>query len=200
MAKFNLSLWVLKIFLRRPNAIVGHSEHTVEVVFQMSVRWHRIQLFLSLSFSPYRYSLMTSCWAKDPENRPSFSDIVTIISNYTEAIAGYLDINFNPFESSNITVSNAAAAVPITSDPDSPESEDVKLGSTELLAHSCKGKAGKKSKSPKVSPNVSPNALRKPSPRISPRASPLFKLRKLMNSESSAASRAAVEIRVESPL
>ena len=159
---------------------------------------------------------MMNCWDKLPDKRPSFSDVVTSISNYTEVIAGYLDINFNPFESTSSGVSNAAAAISITTvpDPDPYVTTKDKLGSTELLSESNKVKTksnNKKSKSPKDSPKVSPNTSRKPSPktspRISPRASPLFKLRKfkddhqtLSTTKSAPKSTAGIEIRIESPL
>lgn len=46
---------------------------------------------------------MMWCWAKQPDERPRFSDIVTTISKYTEIIVCYqLDINFNPFKSTDI--------------------------------------------------------------------------------------------------
>ena len=49
---------------------------------------------------------MMKCWAKQPDGRPSFSDIVISISKYTEVIAGYLDINFNPFKSTDNRMMN----------------------------------------------------------------------------------------------
>lgn len=154
---------------------------------------------------------MMSCWAKEPDDRrPCFSDIVTKISKYAEAIAGYLDIDFNPFKSAHsLSDSEAAAATAV---PDSPDDDkDLKV-SVELLAKqldSCKTKSKdtKKSKSPKVSPKVtpksSPKASPKPSPRasprLSPRASPLLKLRKLKDDQLSLTSNPGIEIRIESP-
>ena len=157
---------------------------------------------------------MMSCWAKEPDDRPCFSDIVTKISKYAEAIAGYLDVNFNPFKSAHSLSDGETAAA--TAVPDSPDDDkDLKI-SVELLTKqldSCKTKSKdkKKSRSPKVSPKVSPRvtpksspkASPKPSPRasprLSPRASPLLKLRKLKDDQLSLTSNPGIEIRIESP-
>ena len=40
---------------------------------------------------------MSRCWEFQPEDRPSFSELHANISNYLEKIAGYLEVNFNPF-------------------------------------------------------------------------------------------------------
>ena len=37
------------------------------------------------------------CWYEDPEERPSFSDIVKLLDNQMSTIAGYLDVGYNPF-------------------------------------------------------------------------------------------------------
>ena len=150
---------------------------------------------------------MVSCWNKEPDNRPGFADIVTKISNYTEAIAGYLDINFNPFKSIHTLPDNEAAAA--TTVLDSPDNEKDILISAELLAkqmdaNKTKSKDKKKAKSKKgsVSPKVTPKSTPKPSPRssprISPRSSPLLKLRKLKDDQLSASS-VGIEIHIESP-
>ena len=55
-------------------------------------------LFLSQIY--FSYSLMMSCWSPDPEQRPTFSEIVKVLSCYTETLAGYLDMISNPFVSS----------------------------------------------------------------------------------------------------
>ena len=44
-----------------------------------------------------RYQLMKECWDIVPDDRPSFKEIHTNTSKYTERIAGYLEIGFNPF-------------------------------------------------------------------------------------------------------
>ena len=145
---------------------------------------------------------MVSCWNKEPDNRPGFADIVTKISNYTEAIAGYLDINFNPFKSIHTLPDNEAAAA--TTVLNSPDNEKDILISAELLAKQTKSKDKKKAKSKKgsVSPKVTPKSTPKPSPRssprISPRVSPLLKLRKLKDDQLSASS-VGIEIHIESP-
>ena len=41
---------------------------------------------------------MKECWATNPAKRPTFTDIAKTLSTYTESLAGYLDMTFNPFE------------------------------------------------------------------------------------------------------
>ena len=41
--------------------------------------------------------MMRTCWEMVPNDRPSFTDLYVKTSKYTEHIAGYLDMNFNPF-------------------------------------------------------------------------------------------------------
>ena len=41
--------------------------------------------------------MMRKCWEMDPNNRPLFKDLHTITSQYIEHIAGYLELEFNPF-------------------------------------------------------------------------------------------------------
>lgn len=43
---------------------------------------------------------MMTCWSPDPNQRPSFREIVRLLSGYTETLAGYLDMTSNPFVSS----------------------------------------------------------------------------------------------------
>lgn len=43
---------------------------------------------------------MMLCWSEEPDERPSFSDIVKIVENRMGAIAGYLDVGYNPFTNS----------------------------------------------------------------------------------------------------
>ena len=42
---------------------------------------------------------MMQCWSTDPNKRPAFNDIARTLSGYIETLAGYLDMNFNPFSS-----------------------------------------------------------------------------------------------------
>ena len=51
--------------------------------------------FLTL---PTSHFLMCECWDQDPEGRPTFSHLVSVISERLESLAGYLD--FNPIWSS----------------------------------------------------------------------------------------------------
>ena len=44
-----------------------------------------------------RYSIMQSCWHENPAERPSFSELVNLISKALEPLADYLDITaFSP--------------------------------------------------------------------------------------------------------
>ena len=122
---------------------------------------------------------MMSCWKKQSSDRPSFSDVVTTISNYTEAIAGYLDINFNPFES--------------THNP--PDSEAATNGKKKSKSPKGSPKVSPKV-SPKGSPKTSPRPSSRASPHISPRASPLLKVR---DDQLSTTSSVGIEIRIENP-
>jgi hypothetical protein len=143
---------------------------------------------------------MMNCWSKQPEDRPSFSDTVISISKYTEVIAGYLDINFNPFTSTHDLSSTERATA--TTVAESPDNDRDILISAEALANQLdsnkiksKDEGKKKSKSPKVSPRPSPKA----SPSASPRASPLLKLRKPKEDQVSTTSSTGIEIRIQSP-
>ena len=50
---------------------------------------------------------MLKCWNSDPNERPSFSNLMKSISGFAEMTAGYLDIsNYNPFEA-NIPTATA---------------------------------------------------------------------------------------------
>ena len=40
---------------------------------------------------------MMKCWEAAPDNRPTFKELHKDISKYAECIAGYLDVEFNPF-------------------------------------------------------------------------------------------------------
>ena len=42
--------------------------------------------------------MMRKCWEMDPNKRPSFKVLYSITSKYIERIAGYLVMEFNPFE------------------------------------------------------------------------------------------------------
>ena len=37
------------------------------------------------------------CWETEPDSRPSFKELCENTSKYTEHIAGYLQVGFNPF-------------------------------------------------------------------------------------------------------
>lgn len=123
---------------------------------------------------------MMSCWARHPDDRPTFSEIVKKISSYTEVIAGYLDINFNPFETKYKQTGTQAAT-----------ERDV-LVSADILAKkltSDKVKSKDEKNSMKSSPRASPCA--------SPQSSPLLNVRKL--SEEQVSSTSGIEIHIDSP-
>ena len=42
------------------------------------------------------YEEMLKCWEEDAEKRPSFSQLVTVISTILEEMAGYLDLGSTP--------------------------------------------------------------------------------------------------------
>ena len=46
---------------------------------------------------------MLSCWSTDPDDRPTFHDISKTLSGYTETLAGYLDMTYNPFTATTTT-------------------------------------------------------------------------------------------------
>ena len=41
---------------------------------------------------------MVNCWKASPKERPSFREIHKDLSMFTERVAGYLDMGFNPFK------------------------------------------------------------------------------------------------------
>ena len=48
------------------------------------------------SFIIHSYEVILSCWKERTTERPSFSDLVVIISSLLEGIAGYLDFSLSP--------------------------------------------------------------------------------------------------------
>ena len=126
---------------------------------------------------------MMSCWTKQPDDRPNFSEIVKKISNYTEVIAGYLDINFNPFETKYKQIGTRAATEATT--PETPDNEREVLVSADVLAKRLISEKKKNS-----SPSVSPCA--------SPKSSPLLNGRK-SSEEQLLSLTSGIEIRIDSP-
>jgi serine/threonine protein kinase len=43
------------------------------------------------------HQIMMKCWEAAPDDRPSFKELHKATSKYTERIAGYLEIGYNPF-------------------------------------------------------------------------------------------------------
>ena len=50
------------------------------------------------------YMMMRKCWEMAPHDRPSFKDLHTNTSKYTERITGYLEMEYNPFAGVKSTV------------------------------------------------------------------------------------------------
>ena len=52
-----------------------------------------------------RYGLIRKCWIREPEGRPSFSDLVLAICGILEPLAGYVDfklpVSQDPVPNSN---------------------------------------------------------------------------------------------------
>ena len=67
----------------------------------------------------HRVNLMVKCWNFDPEDRPTFKELCSSTSAYVEKIAGYLDMNFNPFSEDQ----QEEPAIPPCKD----ENEDVQV-------------------------------------------------------------------------
>lgn len=100
------------------------------------------------------------CWAAKPDCRPSFRELVQILSGYTETLAGYLDMTSNPFIPASEQVDNLAA-------PSRLSALYYNIAG-KLMGKSPKGKRKSPRSSPRLSPRVSPSVT----PRLSPRASP----------------------------
>lgn len=47
-------------------------------------------LLLACAFLHNRYEVMMKCWEWTPEDRPTFSDLVTLLSGVMESEAGYM--------------------------------------------------------------------------------------------------------------
>lgn len=116
-----------------------------------------------------RYSIMMTCWSPNPNERPTFKEIVKILSGYTETLAGYLDMNSNPFISS----------CEFQRDGDRPSEGLMVPNKLTALYYNVTSKLRgrsrspkSKSKSPKSSPRASPRISPQVSPRISPRPEP----------------------------
>ena len=64
---------------------------------EMWVSCQFLHLTLCSFVSLHSFRLMSQCWEKVPENRPTFKKLYSNISKFIERIAGYLDMGFNPF-------------------------------------------------------------------------------------------------------
>ena len=120
------------------------------------------------------------CWAKQPDERPSFNDVVATISTYTEIIAGYLDINFNPFETASDRLGQNGGN---NSSPDNDRAILALVGSSDATSN-------------KMDTENSNSKRTNETKSKSPHSSPLLKTRKVSDSQLSSA---GIEIRIESP-
>ena len=103
---------------------------------------------------------MLRCWSAQPDSRPAFQDVVQILSGYTETLAGYLDMNSNPFVPGPEVVDNLALP--------------NRLSALYYnIASKLTGKSPvSKRRSPRSSPRASPTVTPRLSPRVSPKATP----------------------------
>jgi hypothetical protein len=49
-------------------------------------------LYYIITIIFFRYLLMQHCWELEPKSRPSFSDLVSSLSQSLEAMASYMDV------------------------------------------------------------------------------------------------------------
>ena len=56
-----------------------------------------LEIRFLFGFLTCSYTMMRKCWEMDPKDRPTFKELHTNTSQYMERIAGYLEIQFNPF-------------------------------------------------------------------------------------------------------
>ena len=51
----------------------------------------KYELYALVTFSFFSYTIMLSCWNESPDERYSFADIVQILNEILEPLAGYMD-------------------------------------------------------------------------------------------------------------
>ena len=62
------------------------------------------------------YTIMLECWKENPDERPTFSQLVVTISSQLEGLGGYLDMGmFGDLQSSDETSEGAKGAENINS-------------------------------------------------------------------------------------
>ncbi len=108
--------------------------------------------------------MMMKCWSAHADSRPSFSEIVQSISGFTETLAGYLDMNTNPFISETEQMNNLA--------PPNRLSALYYNIASKLTGKSPVAKRRSPKGSPKCSPKSSPRVSPIVTPRLTPRVSP----------------------------
>ena len=52
--------------------------------------FHCLKFFFTVN---YRFDIMSECWKEDPGDRPTFSQLVTVISTRLEGMAEYVELN-----------------------------------------------------------------------------------------------------------
>ena len=134
---------------------------------------------------------MMNCWAKLPGERPSFSSILSTISNYAEVISGYLDINsYNPFESYHSTGNGTTGSNKTATNLPDNDTDIIASSSTEPLVKKDSSDDTKSEDTMSCTADEKkPKALSKASPHSSPQASP----------EPSTMASAGIEIRIQTP-
>ena len=60
------------------------------------------------NFTP-RFTVMQECWSANPDNRPSFSKLVSIFDDMLTSLAGYMDFTQLPIYMSLKSTKNIAA-------------------------------------------------------------------------------------------
>ena len=61
-----------------------------------SVASFKYRQFSASKWFQCRYDVMKRCWQEEPEQRPTFSELVVIISTSLEGMSVYLDLTIQP--------------------------------------------------------------------------------------------------------
>ena len=70
---------------------------------------------------------MMICWSEEPDERPSFSEISKLVDNRMGAVAGYLDVGYNPFIcNDSMDYTHCKTKPPITSQPTNNKKPPIK--------------------------------------------------------------------------
>ena len=69
--------------------------------------------------------MMLKCWEATPDDRPSFEQLYKEIFRYTECIAGYLKLEYNPF--------GGVVGIDAASEENEPQNEENEIQSAMSL-------------------------------------------------------------------